>query len=85
MINFNLFCSSQQITQDAQALSFYRSERIVFNSQHRRDLFSDSVTVPRTKSSRALLNQITTPPASIIEPSNSAGELQYLGWLFSSI
>ena len=42
-------------------------------------------TVPRTKSSRALSNQITTPSASTIEPSNSAGELQYLGWLFSSI
>ena len=41
--------------------------------------------VPRTKSSRALPNQITTPPASTIEPSNSAGDLQYLGWLFSSI
>ena len=36
-------------------------------------------TVPRTKSSAALPNQITTPPASTIEPSNSAGELQYLG------
>jgi len=45
----------------------------------------NSTTVLRTKSSRALFNQITISPASIIEPSNSAEELQYLGWLFSSI
>ena len=42
-------------------------------------------TVPRTKSSAALPNQITTPPASTIKPSNQAGELQHLGCLFSSI
>ncbi len=31
------------------------------------------------------LSPIHPPPASTIEPSNSAGELQYLGYLFSSI
>jgi len=44
-----------------------------------RGKLASAITVPRIKSRSRAPQPIHPPPASTIEPSNSAGELQYLG------
>ena len=70
---------------DGESIRKYICESAALYGIDRKVQFHRKLTVPRAKSSAALPQQTTPHLHSNIKPSNQAGELQHLGYLFSSI